>query len=587
MKNTKLLLLLPLLSLAIACKKEFNPAPVEVSVVIKSPTETTDSSTTLNFEVSTNEPDPALNIVRLIVAKDTQDFWNKSYIEMGAGYGPYTRKMTGLEKATRYYYGVTSSSAVPGTARSVISSFETLYRLPTLSDPQSAFYITPISANFLYTIKDFGGPRVIETGVCYSTNPNPTVNDMKYIMDTAVIPGIFPWDTVGIMTNLNSNTKYYARAYARNNAGVGYSKEVVFTTLPNNTCFVKPIGIGTDGVYDVKLRDGSVFFAGKFKYVNGFLDRHSIAKTTQDGTLAGNFKYDMNAGTFAGKNVEFLDNGKIMMAVTTTAVIQKLIRINPDGTIDPSFNTGGTETRGEIFTFRVQPDGKTLVSGPFSSFNGTQTSHLVRLNTNGSLDPNFQFLENAFLEDLHILPDGRIMALGRGQDGKFIRRLNPDGKNDNTYTSALNSLISTMAITPITSSLKTPDDKLVVAYIDANSNPRIVRVNAYGSLDPGFAMGTISRSTTVTMIYRTKDDKYIIGGNFTSYNGTVAYSLVRLNNDGTLDNTFNAGQGFAGSPYSMTETNDGKLIIGGKFTSYRDKPVQNITMINSNGTLCQ
>jgi hypothetical protein len=100
-------------------------------------------------------------------------------------------------------------------------------------------------------------------------------------------------------------------------------------------------------------------------------------------------------------------------------------------------------------------------------------------------------------------------------------------------------------------------------------------------------MGTISRSTTVTMIYRTKDDKYIIGGNFTSYNGTVAYSLVRLNNDGTLDNTFNAGQGFAGSPYSMTETNDGKLIIGGKFTSYRDKPVQNITMINSNGTLCQ
>ena len=58
------------------------------------------------------------------------------------------------------------------------------------------------------------GENVTERGVCWSTNPNPTINDNKLISENNI------FDLT--INNLNSNKTYHFRSYAKNKIGVGY-----------------------------------------------------------------------------------------------------------------------------------------------------------------------------------------------------------------------------------------------------------------------------------------------------------------------------------------------------------------------------
>lgn len=80
-------------------------------------------------------------------------------------------------------------------------------------------------------ITSMGGSQITEQGVCYDTMPNPTIEKMKTKSDSAKV-GAFSIKLGG----LKPNTKYYARAYATNSTGTGYSNEVNF--------FIDPVKIG-------------------------------------------------------------------------------------------------------------------------------------------------------------------------------------------------------------------------------------------------------------------------------------------------------------------------------------------------------
>ena len=81
------------------------------------------------------------------------------------------------------------------------------------------------------------------------------------------------------------------------------------------------------------------------------------------------------------------------------------------------------------------------------------------------------------------------------------------------------------------------------------------------------------------------DGKIIIGGDFTSYNGTATWRIARLNTDGSLDLTFNPSAGPDGSVYSVSIQNDGKIIIGGGFTSYNGTGRNRLARLNADGSL--
>ena len=85
---------------------------------------------------------------------------------------------------------------------------------------------------------------------------------------------------------------------------------------------------------------------------------------------------------------------------------------------------------------------------------------------------------------------------------------------------------------------------------------------------------------------KTLDNEIIIAGNFTNIGGTSVNRIAKIDSDGNLDTNFNSGgAGFNGTIYSMALRNDGKILVGGLFTSYNGSTCKRICCLNTDGSL--
>jgi len=117
----------------------------------------------------------------------------------------------------------------------------------------------------------------------------------------------------------------------------------------------------------------------------------------------------------------------------------------------------------------------------------------------------------------------------------------------------------------------------------------LVRLNPDGIVDRTFVTGTGFNNTvfSIALAGDGSGDLYV-GGSFTSYNGTVANGLVRLHADGTVDRTFVTGTGFNNTVFSIAPARDGtgNLYVGGAFTSYSQQMVANsLVRLHADGTV--
>ena len=78
-------------------------------------------------------------------------------------------------------------------------------------------------------------------------------------------------------------------------------------------------------------------------------------------------------------------------------------------------------------------------------------------------------------------------------------------------------------------------------------------------------------------MYRSSDDKF--------FAGVSANKIIRLNLNGTVDNTFSSGTGFDFSVWSFAIQPDGKIVVGGGFTTYSGQSANSIIRLNSNGSI--
>jgi uncharacterized delta-60 repeat protein len=552
-----------------SCKKESAPQTAPI-INLKSPTEITESSVVVNVDIkSSNISNP-----RLIIATDTINFWNKSSsnLSVGSSGGEVKQAINGLIKGTKYFLGVTVTNNI-GSSKSDIISFETLASLAKIIYPSNVSFLnlTGVSANLQYQISDYGGATIAENGICWSINPNPTINDSKNI-DTASKSFIN-----GILTNLNPNTKYFARAYAKNSVGVAYGAELSFTTLPNNTCFAKPIGLINSNIFDLKLtNDNKLLIFGQFTSVNGFQNNKYLTRFNTDGSFINDFKFDQIASPNFKNNLEVLKDGKILVPSP-----QKIIRINSDGTIDPTFKEVVASL---IRKMTVLSDGKIIVGGSFTTINGYNFSKLARLNSDGTIDGSFTYNgKTTFgsIVDVKNLSNGKLIVF---RDAS-MEKVNQDGTVDSSFiTSFINDMYQGYSISY---AINMSNDKLLIVYKNLSQATKLIRINSDGSIDATFNSGLFGL-TSVSVVHLLSDNKILVGGNFTSYNGASVGNLIRLNNDGSIDNSLNVGLGFGnGVPTSIVQSNDGKIIIGGSFKLYREKSVDGIIKINNDGTICQ
>ncbi len=268
----------------------------------------------------------------------------------------------------------------------------------------------------------------------------------------------------------------------------------------------------------------------------------------------------------------------------------RIARLNPNGSLDELFNPG-SGFNGLVLDVALQRDGKLLVAGSFTDFNGMPRFGIVRLNSNGSLDSSFETGTgfNNQVTNITMQPDGRIVVVGNftvlnGTPRNRIVRLHADGSLDESFNPGTGFDNSVQSL------VLQEDGKLVVGGFFSNFNGvirnKIARLNSDGTLDFSFnpEAGLDFRSYVGSIILQ-PNDKIIIGGNFSAYNGTARNNIARLNVDGSLDTSFNPGTGFNGTVYSLVLQNDGKLVVGGLFTAFNSTVRNFISRLNSDGSL--
>jgi uncharacterized delta-60 repeat protein len=114
----------------------------------------------------------------------------------------------------------------------------------------------------------------------------------------------------------------------------------------------------------------------------------------------------------------------------------------------------------------------------------------------------------------------------------------------------------------------------------------VARINADGSLDTSFqSPPTVGVNDFVTSLAVDSANRVLVGGSFLSYDGMQEKNIARLNANGSLDTNFTPGLGANGPVWAVVQQPDGQILIGGEFTSYNGTTRNHIARLNSNGTL--
>jgi uncharacterized repeat protein (TIGR01451 family)/uncharacterized delta-60 repeat protein len=360
-------------------------------------------------------------------------------------------------------------------------------------------------------------------------------------------------------------------------------------------------GLGfNDYVQSLSLQaDGSVLAGGNFTFFNNFpLDY--IGRLNPDGSFDGTFLNNLaGANTTVSQVLSQTPNpgqtdGYIMMAGAFTQVDQVnragVARLNLDGSLDETFNPGaGADSTVFAIAEQFLPAPQTnlpnvryyLIGGNFANFDGFPSSGVARLTQTGQLDPNFNIGagvsgSNAAVHVVAVEPDNQILVAGdftsfNNAPHHHLVRLNVDGSVDTNFA-AFDGISS-----DITGSIRAlqvqPDSRILIGglftSVDGSNYNYIARLNNDGTLDTNFNVG-VGCNNGVLALALDSQTRILVGGEFTQASGVTRNGITRLNPDGTVDPTINFGFGANGYIDSIVlQTND-EIDVSGGFTTFNN-----------------
>jgi uncharacterized delta-60 repeat protein len=333
-------------------------------------------------------------------------------------------------------------------------------------------------------------------------------------------------------------------------------------------------GTGNSPVFAVSVqRDGKLLLGGYFARVIRLLPDGRVDNTFEDSELGGHLHA-----------ILALPDGKIVIGGYFSSVggspCNSLARLNPGGSLDTTFNDPrggpGGESSPHVDALAVQPNGKIIVAGDFTTYDSTPRQGLVRLQPDGQLDPTFDPGQKLLGHKCALLvdPNGKILVGGgftncHGAGRYGITRLNADGSLDTAFQPSPGAEL----YVSVNALVVQPDGRIVVGggFTWMNGQPRngLARLNPDGGLDSTFdpGSGVEGRAlTSVDALALQPDGKIIIGGWFTSVDGVGRNGIARVNHDGRLDTSFDPGSGVDDRVKALTIVPSGDVLIGGYFT---------------------
>ena len=414
----------------------------------------------------------------------------------------------------------------------------------------------------------------IFSGVCVPSTPTPTPTPTNTATPTNT-PTYTP-TTTNTPTNTNTPT-------------------ATITPSPSPTpCICFPQGSGFNivqgSVNSIEFDQSTnrIYAGGAFNTYSGIAASGFIAiDATTSNPISGFTGTTMNSSVM---DIKVQSDDKIIIGGQFTTYkgvgANRLVRINPNSTRDTSFNIG-TGFNNTVWNILVEPSGKIMVGGEFTSYSGVSVGCIIRLNSDGSIDPTFSGATTGFVPSggalngvQEIISDG---GTGYYVSGTFLSyngtpcndivRLTQDGTLDPSFNataySGTNRVIS-IDLQPSTgyviagnppgsavAALNTsgtivwtrnsgftetnyvevlPDNKIIAGGRSTING--IFRLNADGTYDNTFTQpvfSIVSQPQRGVMDIKTDNGCYIIGGDWTSINGYIGTGIVRLYNDGSLD----------------------------------------------------
>jgi uncharacterized delta-60 repeat protein len=325
--------------------------------------------------------------------------------------------------------------------------------------------------------------------------------------------------------------------------------------------------------------DGKIILGGHLSNLDQTTDR-PIARLFADGSIDASFNSFLGTNTGVS-SLALQSDGKIVVGGLFTydgGTHHNILRILADGALDRGFNPG-TGTDQPIGSVSVQPDGKIVIGGGFAYFDGASRNSVARLMADGRLDqtfvPDVVLGPNAPVESVAVQPDGRIVIGGsftsvNGVGRNGIARLMPDGQPDKSFDPGTGVTedkdISEFGV--VNTVTLQPNGQIIIAgnfsKVDGVSRNNLARLNYDGSLDLSFNPSgpNMGAFTSFTAIIPQSDGKIILAGNFEIV-GAAYESIVRLNADGSLDNSFRS-QTEIDAVVAAALQSDGKVVIAGQ-----------------------
>jgi uncharacterized delta-60 repeat protein len=265
-------------------------------------------------------------------------------------------------------------------------------------------------------------------------------------------------------------------------------------------------------------------------------------------------------------------------AVTSAvALLEVFDRPTQPGQIDPLF-IAMLSHRGYVEAL-VQPSpDRFYAAGFFHEINGVGCGSLARLWADGHVDTNFVPVPALTVNALALQPDGKLLVnLGFSGVASRVARLYPDGSLDTTFTAYTNVSTSVLALQL--------DGKVVVA--GRYPVRQLVRLDADGCLDSSFAV-TVDDDMgdyAIRAVTALPNGQLLIGGGFHRVNGIARDGVARLNNDGTVDLTFNPVANPDAWINCLAVLPDGKILVAGGFGWWDNLPRRAIARLNADGSL--
>ncbi len=266
-----------------------------------------------------------------------------------------------------------------------------------------------------------------------------------------------------------------------------------------------------------------------------------------------------------------------------------------DSTYDAASGLGAN---GAINCLALQSDGYLLAGGAFTQFNGQTLNHVARLTPTGSVDPSFLGGSltgvSGTVNAIAVQPNGQVLIGGsfgtvNGMARNNIARLNSDGSLDMAFQNSLtgaNAAVRAIAVQP--------DGNIVIGgdftTVNGTASNYIARLSgADGSRDVGFAASANNSVYALAVAANstgTQTAAIYAGGAFTQMDSTASGHLASLTSAGALTTGYLSGlSGADNTVFCLALRSNGELYIGGSFANVNSQSMNRVALLTTAGAI--